>query len=87
MSATQANITCREFVELVTEYIEGQIADVERHAIDVHLGDCPGCDEYVRQMRLTIAGLSGLADDEVMFPKTREQVLESFSRLRPPPGI
>ncbi len=84
MSANAQQITCRELVQVVTDYLESQITAVERHVIEVHLGDCPGCDEYVRQMRLTIAGLQGLADDAVMFPKTRDQVLAAFAELRPP---
>ncbi len=84
--SNQEQITCRELVAVVTDYLEGQIAAVERHAIDVHLGDCPDCDEYVRQMRLTIAGLRGLAEGEEMFPKTREELLRVFGELRPAPS-
>jgi anti-sigma factor RsiW len=84
MSETQApQITCRDFVEMVTDYLEGQIAAVERHAINEHLGECPGCAEYVRQMRLTIEGLRGLASDEVMFPQTRNELMRAFSALHP----
>ena len=84
MSGYEEQITCVELVQLVTDYLEGQIAAVERHAIDVHLGDCPGCDEYVRQMRLTIAALRGLGAGEAINPGTREQVLAAFAELRPP---
>ena len=84
MSEQQApQISCRDFVELITDYLEGQIAAVEQHSIDDHLGDCPGCAEYVRQMRLTIAGLRGLASDEVMFPQTRDELMRAFAELRP----
>lgn len=76
-------ITCRDLVELVTDYLEGQIAAVEQHAIDDHLGECPGCAEYVRQMRLTIQGLRGLASGEVMFPQTRDELIRAFSTLHP----
>jgi anti-sigma factor RsiW len=84
MSEQAPTITCRDLVELVTDYLEGQIAEVQRHAIEEHLGDCPGCDEYVRQMRLTIDGLRGLASDEVMFPQTRDELMRVFADLRPP---
>ena len=76
-------LTCRDLVAVVTDYLEGQIAAVERHTIEDHLGDCPGCDEYVRQMRLTIAGLRGLASDDAMFPQTRDELMRVFSELRP----
>ena len=80
-SDARAEITCRELVQLVTDYLEGQIAAVERHAIDAHLGDCPGCDEYVRQMRLTIAALRGLGTGDSLSAATREAVLTAFAGL------
>lgn len=85
-SRAQPTVTCRELVELVTDYLEGQIAEVERRAIDDHLGECHGCAEYVRQMRLTIAGLRALTSGEAMFPKTRAEILAAFAALRPAPG-
>jgi anti-sigma factor RsiW len=83
MSAQSPSLTCRDVVELVTDYLEGQIAEVERRAMDEHTGECPGCAEYVRQMRLTIAALGSLAGDEAMFPQTREALLSAFAELRP----
>jgi predicted anti-sigma-YlaC factor YlaD len=77
-------ITCQEFVEVVTDYLEGQIAAVEQHAIDEHLGECPGCAEYVRQMRLTVKALRGLSGADVIFPQTRDQVLRAFEGAHPP---
>jgi len=84
MSAQAPSLTCKEVVELVTDYLEGEIADVERRAMDEHLGECAGCGEYIRQMRLTIAALGGLASEEFMFPQTREALLAAFDELRPP---
>jgi anti-sigma factor RsiW len=75
----QPQITCREFVEMVTDYLEGQIAAVQRHAIEVHLGVCPGCDEYVKQMRLTIGALRGLASDERLEQGTRDEIMRAFA--------
>jgi anti-sigma factor RsiW len=81
----QPSLTCREVVELVTDFLEGQIAAAERRAMDAHLGECPGCAEYIRQMRLTIAALGTLAHDDVMFPQTRDALLSAFAELRPTP--
>lgn len=79
---TTSELTCREMVAVVTDYLEGQIRDVERQAIEGHLGDCPGCGEYVRQMRLTIAALRGLGARETMFPTTRNELLGAFEALQ-----
>jgi hypothetical protein len=57
-------LTCAQIVELVTAYIERDLAprDVER--FEEHLAFCDGCSMYVEQMRLTISatGRLGPAD-------------------------
>ena len=72
-------ITCREFVELVTELIEGQLELTRRLEAEAHLGECDGCEAYLAQMRATIAGLRRLVErDPTDFPRTRERALEAF---------
>ena len=51
---TADELTCRELVELVTEYLEGALGTLDRARVDGHLGDCPDCAEYVAQIRRTI---------------------------------
>jgi anti-sigma factor RsiW len=48
-------IVCQEWVELVTDYLEGALPRHVRKAIDRHLAACPHCTEYLAQMRRTIA--------------------------------
>jgi len=45
-------MTCRELVELVTEYFEGALDEAERERFEEHLAACPGCEHYVEQMRV-----------------------------------
>lgn len=47
-------MTCRELVELVTDYFEDRLAPDARAAFDDHLELCPGCVSYVEQLRTTI---------------------------------
>ena len=80
-AAAETQITCQEFVELVTDLIEDQLAEATRVEIEMHLGECDGCATYLEQIRLTIAGLRSLAQSED-FPRTREQALAAFRELR-----
>ena len=41
-------MTCREFVELVTDYLEGTLPDSERVRMEAHLAECDGCTGYSR---------------------------------------
>ncbi len=50
----EPELTCRELVELVTDYLEGTLADAERERFDRHVGACDGCANHLDQMRVTI---------------------------------
>ena len=44
-------LTCRELVELITDYLEGAMPPDERARFEAHVAECDGCEAYVRQMR------------------------------------
>jgi anti-sigma factor RsiW len=46
-------ISCREVVELVTDYLEGALAPDVHARLLAHLEACPPCVEYVEQVRTT----------------------------------
>ena len=73
--------TCREMVELVTEYLEGAMPPRERAIFEAHLSVCPGCTAYFEQMRQTIGALGTLTEDDIA-PAARDELLEIFRRLR-----
>ena len=59
------DMVCREFVEEVTNYLEGKLSAAEARWTDEHLAQCPHCRAYLAQMRSTISALRGLAEDDV----------------------
>ena len=50
----EPELTCRELAELVTDYLEGALADAERARFDGHIGVCDGCANHLDQMRVTV---------------------------------
>ncbi len=70
-------MTCREFVEIVTEYLEGAFSEERRAELDAHIHECGGCSAYLAQMRQTVTALGWLAEDGEL-PKTREAALAAF---------
>jgi anti-sigma factor RsiW len=46
-------ISCREVVELVTDYLEGALVPDVHARFAAHLDACPPCVEYVEQIRMT----------------------------------
>lgn len=74
-------ITCRELVDVITDYLEGTLPDAERVRFEEHLAVCPYCRNYVDQMRETIRTLGRLRE-ESLSPRTREELLEAFRDWR-----
>ncbi|HEY8727617.1 MAG TPA: zf-HC2 domain-containing protein [Gaiellaceae bacterium] len=65
MTIGLAHLNCRELVELVTAYLEGDLSSGERKRFDAHLSACDGCTMYVEQMRRTIELTGTLRVDNV----------------------
>jgi anti-sigma factor RsiW len=74
-------LTCRELVELVTDYIEGQLDDAARDRFEAHIADCPACTLYLEQMRQTIAAL-GRIPPESLSPEAERELLTAFRDWR-----
>jgi len=75
--ATVDDMTCRELVELVTDYLEGALTPGEHQRFEHHLGGCTVCPRYVEQLRATIRVLGRLQEDDVPEP-ARDVLLETF---------
>ena len=71
------DLTCRELVELVTEYLEGALAPAERTRFEQHLVPCKVCPLYVEQLRVTVR-LTGLLTEEHLSEPVRESLLTAF---------
>jgi anti-sigma factor RsiW len=74
-------LTCREMVELVTDYLEGRLHDAARERFEAHVVECPACTLYIEQMRMTIAAL-GHIPPETISPEAERELLEAFSDWR-----
>ncbi len=72
---------CREFVERVTDYLEGALTPEERTRLEDHLGECEACSLYLEQLRTTL-GLTGELREDDVSPAMREQLLGVFTQWR-----
>jgi anti-sigma factor RsiW len=59
------SLSCRELVELVTDYVEGVLSPVDRARFEHHLEACDGCTTYVEQLRETIRATGRLSMDDL----------------------
>jgi anti-sigma factor RsiW len=69
-------VTCQQFVELVTEYFEGALSARTLSQVEEHLVMCDWCVTYVEQMRATIASLRELTNERS--PEPPDSVLAAL---------
>ena len=74
-------LVCREFVELVTDYLEGTLPEPERTRFEAHLAECDGCAGYLEDMRRLVATMHETPAPPPD-PDTREALLGAFRDLR-----
>jgi predicted anti-sigma-YlaC factor YlaD len=75
------DLTCKELVELVTDYLESALSPTDRRRFDEHLTGCPYCRTYLDQMRQTIRTLGHLPEESIS-PQAIEALLDRFRDWR-----
>ena len=70
-------LTCAELVELVTDYLEDGLDARDRERFEEHLMFCDGCDNYLEQIRRTVA-VSGRLREEDLPGGLEERLLTAF---------
>ena len=75
-------LVCREFVELVTDYLDGALPEAERIRFEAHLAECDGCTGYLEDTRRLVGSLHEVSEPPAD-PATREALLRAFRDLRP----
>ena len=80
--ARDPDLPCTEFVELVTDYLDGALPGDLVARIDSHLAICPGCRRVLAQWRDVIRLTGRLAGSDIdrIDPETRAQLMAAFRR-------
>ena len=74
-------LTCRELVDLVTDYLDHRL-EVEQHVqFEQHLVLCTGCQNHLDQMHGTLRVLRAVPDDELR-PEALGVLMHAFRDWR-----
>ncbi len=76
-------LVCREFVELVSDYLDETLPSDERVRFEAHIAECNGCVGYLQDMGHMVDSIGALAPPPPD-PATREALLRALHGLRPP---
>jgi anti-sigma factor RsiW len=74
-----SDLDCREFVERVNSYLEGELSTASEQDFIDHLASCDGCERYLDQMRQTTQALTDLPADALP-GDARSALLEAYRR-------
>ena len=77
MADSADHITCKEVVEMVTDYFDRGLAPDEVELLEQHLNFCEGCVWHVDQVHRTIATVALMRDEELP-AEARERLLAAF---------
>jgi hypothetical protein len=80
-NSADRELTCKELVELVTDYLECTMPADTRTRFEAHLAGCPFCQIYLDQMRQTIRTAGRLRDESIP-PAGLDALLAHFRRWR-----
>ena len=70
-------MSCRDLVELITDYLEGAMPLRERLRVRLHLLQCAGCRAYLEQMRATVRATGALREEDVP-AEARDALMAAF---------
>jgi Putative zinc-finger len=70
-------MSCKEFVELVTDYFEEALSGAEVRRFEAHIDECFWCERYLDQMRTTINTV-GRIDEESISHEAKDALLHAF---------
>ena len=76
-----AELTCKELVELVTDYLDGSLPADELERFEEHLVYCGPCVTHLEQMQTTIRTAGALREQDLE-PAVADQLLAAFRGWR-----
>lgn len=71
-------LTCAEFLELTTEYLEAALSQADAARFEAHLARCEGCSTFLDQLRYQIKATGQLTEDQIE-PDALARLLDAFA--------
>ncbi len=82
-----SELTCREFIDFLDDYVEGRQAADVRARFERHLEDCPYCVDYLETYRDTISLARDACSADPSLPAPEdvpEKLIQAILDSRPP---
>jgi anti-sigma factor RsiW len=78
------DMTCREFIGFLMDYLSGAVSEQERATFDAHLSVCPACRAYLKTYEETVKmGKAAYAAPEEKVPaEVPEELVQAILASR-----
>ena len=77
MAESHDHITCQEVVELVTDYLDGELSGESASLFEQHLNFCDGCVWYVDQIRNTVEAVGEVREEDISC-EAKDRLMTAF---------
>lgn len=71
---------CSDLVELLSDYLDGELVSDTRRDVDAHLSDCPDCQTALDHLQASLV-LMRSSTVEQLDPDVRQRLLHEFRRV------
>ena len=68
--------TCKEIIDLLSEYVDEGLSDEMRREFDLHMGACPACVRFLESLQATRVRVRSLRCEEI--PPEVQTMLRRF---------
>jgi len=82
MTAGTGELACRELIEFLADYLDGDLGPDERSVFERHLAECPDCAAYVRSYAETIRLAKDAFDDDRLPPGVPDELVRAILEAR-----
>jgi anti-sigma factor RsiW len=81
---SQHGMTCREFVDFLMEYLDGELPAESKSVFETHLEKCPPCGAYLHNYEQTVRMAADMVDCEEQdaLPEAPEALVQAVLRAR-----
>jgi predicted anti-sigma-YlaC factor YlaD len=79
-TSREDEMRCVEFVDLISDYLQGDVSDEQRVRIEHHLDGCSGCRVALEQIKtvIRVSGRLTAADVASIDPLIRDRILSTL---------
>ena len=75
-------LTCREFIDFIGRYLDGEMEAAEKRTFESHVSECPPCLSYLNTYKSTVELASQVGDSDELPSDIPEDLIQAVLAAR-----